>query len=839
MLSALCLRLPAGVLPGVFLLIFANVTSRAAERPDSNKNALVGDYAIHGLCVEHFDNKPLAGMAILLFKGEGRTSPPVKIAETSTDSKGRFEFKGLEPPREGERLDALTYGVFAKGGGRPWGVQFTSSSSRKPEEMEIRMAREKATLIGQVTNEKDQPVAGATVFQKYFEQGAVPGILSAKTDRDGFFEMPDLPLWKWQDGDHAYVTIVHPDYPETSAKAEVLPADIRVKLQTGCVVAGSVVDSVTGKPGAGAVLTLEELGSSHQTIVGTDAKGNFRVAVAEGRYAIRVEAKDRVCVAKNDQECLAGETVKLPTMTLIEGGFIAGQVINTATRQRVVMTDDPDSKQPIQIGLYGPSQPRTRVMRSYALATVDEAGQFKIRAAAGENFPYFINTRGDRMMWDTLKQPPVVVKDGETTSYNMTITPEIPPAEKLKAAKKIVAGLSKKPSERTDQILAEFRKLNYTVDETELWCTLMRELVAIGPEAVPRICDELDRTTDDRTLRRLAFALRAIDDARAVPALIRAIPRSLQPSSSDYGLDVKDAGLMAFVQANDLNNGTARYFDLGRPPREIFGALHKLTRQDLQDEELYSICRSDDQRRSILQRQIYTRQAERWAAWWEANWRTLTQDTSYQKVGVSGTDEPLPPAPDLANLKVRLGDGDGMQGEILSPAAQAGRYADHFIDLDTGYEPHWPKEIAKDEAKLDAKRLAEWAAKNGADLMCITYRAADGTETYVLKGFALKAWEISPRELRNLDKLLSDNKWPRGREVGDLLMHYDPIAKQFVPEANAAFLFQTREGNLGLIEITDRVTRTEDLTGSVTLAPEGVGFFKGVRFNWKTINPQK
>src|SRR6185369_16410850 len=160
MLSALYLRLPVGLLSGVFLLVLANATSSAAERPDSNKNAPVSDYAIHGLCVDHFDTKPLAGMTILLFKGEGRTSPPVKVAEATTDSKGQFEFKGLEPPREGERLNALTYGVFAKGGGRPWGVQFTSSSLRKPEEMEIRMAREKATLIGQVTNDKDRPVSG-------------------------------------------------------------------------------------------------------------------------------------------------------------------------------------------------------------------------------------------------------------------------------------------------------------------------------------------------------------------------------------------------------------------------------------------------------------------------------------------------------------------------------------------------------------------------------------------------------------------------------------------------------------------------------------------------------
>jgi hypothetical protein len=120
--------------------------------------------------------------------------------------------------------------------------------------------------------------------------------------------------------------------------------------------------------------------------------------------------------------------------------------------------------------------------------------------------------------------------------------------------------------------------------------------------------------------------------------------------------------------------------------------------------------------------------------------------------------------------------------------------------------------------------------------MCTTHRATDGTQTYVLRGFGLKAWEISPRELRNLDKLLANNEWPRGREVGDLLMHHDTTTKHFAPDANAAFLFQTREGNLGLIEITDRVTRTEDLTGRPSgNEPTGVGFFKGVRFNWKTI----
>ena len=39
---------------------------------------------------------------------------------------------------------------------------------------------------------------------------------------------------------------------------------------------------------------------------------------------------------------------------------------------------------------------------------------------------------------------------------------------------------------------------NHMVDETEPWCTLMGELVAVGRDAVPQLCAELDRTSEDR-----------------------------------------------------------------------------------------------------------------------------------------------------------------------------------------------------------------------------------------------------------------------------------------------------------------------------------------------------
>ena len=160
-----------------------------------------------------------------------------------------------------------------------------------------------------------------------------------------------------------------------------------------------------------------------------------------------------------------------------------------------------------------------------------------------------------------------------------------------------------------------------------------------------------------------------------------------------------------------------------------------------------------------------------------------------------------------------------MTGAVLSPAIQEGQHAWHFYDLDTGYRPNWPTRIPRDEAARDAKQLADWASQNGVDLMCITHRSPDGTETYVLRALGMKVREINARDLRNLDKLIAAGTLPEGRPVGELLMHYDTESQQLVPDANAAFLFITREGNMGVIETTDRVTRTADLTGIAAGSP--------------------
>ena len=469
----------------------------------------------------------------------------------------------------------------------------------------------------------------------------------------------------------------------------------------------------------------------------------------EGRYNIFVAAENRLCVALTDREFLAGQTVELPPFHFdqrrihlrpchqFENGRKSETVGEGQTRSRLdssVRHNRSDERS------------RQHVWRWWTEQDISLYVLHRARIFPTSSISAAIGWRGIRS-----KQPAMVVKEGETTNYDMLITPEVSPADKLKAAQKVVAELPKEPKARTERILAEFRKLSHTVDECELWCTLMQELVAIGPDAVPQICEELDHTTADRSIRRLAFALRAIGDPRAVPALVRAIPRTLCPSSSDYGLIVNDFGLTQFMQKNDMSSGSKKrlggnYFDLGRPPRELFATLHKLTNQKFDEDDISGISLCDDPRRQVLQRRLYLRTAQRWQTWWEANWRSLTADGAYQTVGLKSEEESLPAASKTLGPTARL--GDGVQGETLSPAAQTGNFATYFLDLDTGYAPKWPAQFPRDEAKIDSKQLAAWAAENGVDLMCITHVAADGTQTFVLKALGMQVWEISERDRR-------------------------------------------------------------------------------------------
>jgi beta-lactamase regulating signal transducer with metallopeptidase domain len=760
-----------------------------------------GAYVIRGRCVDDVDESVMAGVTVRLYRVTGRAARPTETAQAISDVEGRYSFTRLAPPRNEWGLDYLKYLVLGFAEGRPIGIQVVDGSGTVKEESIIRLARTSGTLSGQVVNAAGQPVKSAHIEQFVFVQHAWPLIdaPAATTDDSGRFTLSGIPAYTRQIGPDWGCIVRHDDHPTVQREITGPASNVVITLPTGCLVTGTVVDRVTGQPAATALISAlrtDEWGEVHTA---PDASGKFRLILPDGRYHFLAAANDRVCVALTEQECAAGEKVTLPAFELTAGGFIEGRVINAATGQAILATE---YGEPLGLGLIGPSLPYGRSLNPKRLAEPDREGHYRLRAAPGANYPYlFYGSMA--LVPDAQQQPPVIVKEGETTTYDLSITPELPAEQKLQAAQRFVDSLPTETTERTAAILQEFRRLDRTLNEKELWCLLMRDLVTIGHDAVPQLCAELEQTNENCMLRRMGFALRAIGDPRAIPALIRAISKTASLSSSDSGFTISDKNLLEFMQTHDLDPGKdGDHFDMGRPVREVFGALHHLTGQDFGDDELFQVHLSDAPRRQFLQRQLFARQAQRWQAWWNENGRNLTDDPAYQQVQLPAFDEPLPPASERLGPTARL--GGSLIGVSLSPPIPEGSHPWHFYDLDIGRRLRWPAELPRDKSARDDQRMADWASQRGVDLMCAPHRTADGNATYVLRAVGMRVWELSQRELRNFEKLVAAEALPHGDPTGEFLIPRDAVSEDTAADAHATFLYVTREGNWGVIELNAR-----------------------------------
>jgi hypothetical protein len=813
----------------------ANEPPAAAKlaQPDaSQREREPATYKVRGHCVDSTDDSPAAGVRVLLFEIAGRTLPILQIGETTADAKGEFEFANLAPPRDVDGPDHLEYRTLVVD--PQWAIGMETYRFRPAESAEIRLSREQETLSGQIVNARGQPVAGAIAAMLSVDDRVIPGLLATTTGRDGRFMIDKLPVIRRRDGTRmpALFYVLHRDYPATNIRLDELPADLKFVIPDGCTVTGRVIDAVTGKAAANALVWSQNLNLGRQeAFASSDDAGKFRMVLPEGRYHFLAESSERICVPLTDRDCMDGETLELPPLKLIAGGVISGQVLNASTHQPVTVSSNGNR---IVLGLFGPSHPPMRRNEvPVRLARVDAEGRFRLRAAPGENFPYLLNINCERKPSDTLLQRPVIVKEGQTTAYDMLVTPQLPPAERLEAARALVATLPQPPSARTARILEEFdkheevdRKRN-PYEDPERWCVLMRELVAIGPAAVPQICEELDRTQEERVLQRLCFALRAIGDPRAVPALIRAVPKTLSRRTGPTVMPVKDRELRSFLGQNCVKG--MRLIGLDPPVSEVFSALHKLTGQNFAD-DVERLILAEGSLSQILQRRVYLRQARLWEAWWEANWKKFTSDPAYEKVHLASADEPVPPSAKTLSKTARLIFG---RTAFLWPLREKGRHVTSYVDLDTGYEPKWPADFPRDESRVDQKQLAKWALENGVDLMCLTRGAPDGKKAYVLEAFNMQVWEITPRDVRYFNRSLAAGTLPTGRDItaqrnsgreaGDLLVHYDAKSGNPVPGASAVFLYKTHEGNSGLIEVPDQVAKAATLPAAGK-RPKQLGF---------------
>ncbi len=386
-------------------------------------------------------------------------------------------------------------------------------------------------------------------------------------------------------------------------------------------------------------------------------------------------------------------------------------------------------------------------------------------------------------------------------------------------------------------------------DPTKVWARAIKYLVSLKEVALPALIKQLDSEKRDHPISKLAFALRAIGDPRAVPALIRALPNTLQPSRSDYGLLLEDAELCTFMQRHSLSGKVqagSNTFGYGRAFREVTGALHRLTSQNFGEMDLNWVHLAETESQQAQQRKIFHTSAQRWAGWWETNWDSVIEDSSYSKVNLSKLDQPRialvgrrqPPA----GPGVKLAEGHG--GWIVPSVHESTGKC--FVDLDTGREVGWPKSLPPvEKTGLDSPELLAWAREEGFDMVGVSHTPkGENSPLFCLRPIDMSTWQITAEEHRDLKHAMAGGKpYPLSRPVSLMVPQREVKRPYDYKYGGVAFLFVTREGTAGLIRMTGQVTEAKDMSYQ-TSGPDdnfsSIGFYRGAKISFAAMmEPQK
>lgn len=309
----------------------------------------------------------------------------------------------------------------------------------------------------------------------------------------------------------------------------------------------------------------------------------------------------------------------------------------------------------------------------------------------------------------------------------------------------------------------------------DVWARTMKELIELGPDATPVLSRALIETPmeDRRMLRSIPFALRGIGDPRAVPALILTLLKCNASDGSDMGYNSDDPEILAFMRKHDddLEDRDPDGYNWGRPINEVRTALNKLTGTEQGEVELCHIHgKSATRRQAYLKQMLFRQCAERWAEWWENNWRDHISDEAFSVVDL----------PDFEadgdrfelNRDVALTISSSVSNMLLeSVFSKNPRHV--FYDLDTGrygtVHSRWKGSVDQANERI----ITKWAISEGYDLMGAEIEL-DGKSVYVLRLLSGEAWELPFRVFQNFSPSTASNLIKQGRPVDEILAVHDP-----------------------------------------------------------------
>ena len=856
------------------------------EKPDPAPNDNQADVAadsltIRGVCSvaapdeSNESDEPLAA-TVRVFYLESYTAAPALVAQSTADDTGAFELRNVKTPPPTE-VDETTFGIHDH-----WLITATApkhASIAKYAEWEelnepitLRLSDKPATLSGVVTDAAGAAVSGATVFSSVMPTQPIPNFCCAVTDASGRYEIADMWSWNSESAKASgvevtktreinFLRVTHPDFPVTEAMYSAIPQVVDITLRPPAVVEGRVLDLVTGKPLPGVPVSAQGVVRGWER-TRTDENGRYQLRMTRGYYNIWAEVKDRMPLAIKALKAEAGVRTTGNDIRMVRGGFVKGRLLSESGEPAIL------PNWTLKVAHHGPARPMTGA--AVTSTPVNPDGTYRLHVAPGKNYIYVMS--GNSATY-------IEVGDGQEVELDLVSgvgtglfasggDPDQQLASRLReqvrledaaqakadskarvAANAAANAVQKAPRARRDsptgRLLTELEDMNNnSMMLQQPWMKLIQNLVKLGADAVPELIDELDRTNDERMLRCLGFTLRAIGDKRAVPALIRAIPKTLLAPSSDFGgMRVgNDPTLQKFMLQHDVDdNESGNTFVFGRPVLEVFTALERLTGQDFNDLELYNVFRGGTDVQQRAKEALFHRKASQWGDWWKTTGSADITDANYKSIN-------LPPLNDSAVVTVdrdaRLNTENGTSGQILSSIRNADSRPSRFYDLDTGRLAALPEKW-RDQKLTDGtlNDIIKWAADEGFDMMGDEYKDKEGKAVFAIRCIGLQAWQLSDKLWKSpvsevSIKQLSD----LARQVpGDWLLFHDSQTKAIDPRVRATFLYVTREGSPGILYIGVPVVDDSPKPGLIyahDMELDSVGFTKGRRFAMRSLVPE-
>ena len=808
------------------------------------------------------------------------------IAETTSDKEGHFAFHNLDAPGgPAETNQQYRWLMIATAPGYV-SMMVQPNISRmndKDEDIELHLSDDTATLSGTVKDARGTPVEGAHVFFPTPSAGPIERFHSAVTDAFGRYEISDLAPWNSDDTktfdektgtgtqvSSRFFTIQHPDFPRTQGQYSAIPQVVDVTLQPPAIIEGQIVDLVTGQPVPNAGVYAQGVARGGWAETKSDGDGRYSLRMTRDYYNIWAVQPERMPLAIKALKAEPGVRSGGHDIHMVRGGFVKGRILTSSGNPALIPEGYAN-----KVAHYGPARPRTGA--AVTSTPINADGTFRLHVAPGRNYIYvmgdgaaaivevgdgkeveqdlivgvgtnlFAADDPDETLARRLREEARIEDEerfemGKPYQRSSTADPNAAPTVEKPAVEEVVQSRIRRDTP-TGKLLTKLEDVNSGPQLfKEPWAKLLRDLISLGPDAIPELIEEVDATNDDRMLRCLGFSLRAIGDKRAIPALIRAIPKTLRPSSSDMGLRIdNDETLLKFMQKYDLDDrDSGNEYGFGRPVREIFGALESLSGQKFNHRELNFIYRGGLPSQNYARELLFHRNASKWRDWWEQTGSAEVADPSYQKVNLPPLSDNRPSATPLNEV---LKSNSRGSGHMLTSIHEAHTYSMEFYDLETGQFANLPERWHGISLSADdIIGITKWAAEEGFDMMGDEFKDEDGKAVYAIRTIGLQAWQLDNSRWKSLpSKFTPEQLKSEGHLVtGEWLLFRDSESGKIDPQKNAPFFFVTREGTPGVLYVGIPVIDDSLKPGGATLDDnelDPVAFQKGRRFGFKVLVP--